>query len=459
MSDLQASKWRGDARVAEARRLLQAALAEHSGRIRGVRPADPARAEATAAMLARFGELRGGELYFPYIASGLGRGPYVELADGSVKLDFISGIGVHGLGHSHPDWLDAAFDAALADTCMQGNLQQGEISIRFLDHLLALAGADGSELAHGVLTTSGAMANENALKLAFHRRHPADRVLAFEHAFAGRTLALAQITDRPAYRSGLPSTLAVDYLPFFAADDPAGSIERTLATLTAHTDRHPGKHGAMIAELVQGEGGYFPGDAGFFRVLFTRLRELGVSVIVDEIQTVSRTTKPFAYQYFGLGDLVDIVAVGKVTQTCATLYRADHRPPRGLISQTFTGSSGSMTAGLAVIECMATGDWGDRVARLERRFHDGLAAISERHPGRLRGPFGIGSMVAFTPLDGSRDAATRTVHALFAAGLMGFPAGHDPARVRFLPPVGCTDPAHIDEALEIIERVLGELEG
>ena len=62
------------------------------------------------------------------------------------------------------------------------------------------------------------MANENALKAAFQKRFPANRVLAFEHGFAGRTLALSQVTDKPAYRKGLPETLAVDHIPFF---DPA----------------------------------------------------------------------------------------------------------------------------------------------------------------------------------------------------------------------------------------------
>ncbi len=62
--------------------------------------------------------------YFPYLASGLGNGPWVELADGSVKLDFISGIGVYGLGHSDPAMVDASVAGAIEDVVMQGNLQQ-----------------------------------------------------------------------------------------------------------------------------------------------------------------------------------------------------------------------------------------------------------------------------------------------------------------------------------------------
>ena len=83
-------------------------------------------------MLQKFGDIRGGTLYFPYLGSGIGRGPLVELADGSVKYDMISGIGVHYLGHSHPALIAASIDAAIRDTIMQGNLQQNVESVRSL---------------------------------------------------------------------------------------------------------------------------------------------------------------------------------------------------------------------------------------------------------------------------------------------------------------------------------------
>jgi 4-aminobutyrate aminotransferase-like enzyme len=106
------------------------------------------------------------------------------------------------------------------------------------------------------------MANENALKIAFQKNAPASRVLAFEGGFCGRTLALSQITDRPAYRDGLPPTLAVDYVPFFDPGDPPGSTDRALGALRSHLSRHPAQHAAMVLELVLGEGGFYPGDRG-----------------------------------------------------------------------------------------------------------------------------------------------------------------------------------------------------
>ena len=66
-------------------------------------------------------------------------------------------------------------------------------------------------------------------------------------------------------------------------------------------------------------------------------------------------------------------------------------------------------------------------------------------------------MLALTPGDGSAGAATDLVHALFAAGLMSFVAGHNPARVRFLPPPAVTTHEHIDIAIEIMDRVFASL--
>ncbi|MBI5445309.1 MAG: aminotransferase class III-fold pyridoxal phosphate-dependent enzyme, partial [Deltaproteobacteria bacterium] len=203
MEKLLAEAFAADPRVAKARKLVLEALHDHQAGLTGPRPPDAQRAEQYARLLGRFEELRAGRLYFPYLASGFGRGCLVELADGSVKYDMISGIGVHHFGHGAPALLDAALGAALQDVVMLGNLQQGREPIHLAELLLRTANRGGGRLAHCFFTTSGAMANENALKIAFHARRPAPRVLAFEGCFLGRTLTLAQITDKPGFRMGL----------------------------------------------------------------------------------------------------------------------------------------------------------------------------------------------------------------------------------------------------------------
>lgn len=452
-----AAALRQDPRVIEARRLLHAALADHQAALESVRPADVERIECYGKALEQFAHYRGSNLYFPYLGSGIGRGALVELDDGSVKYDMIGGIGVHYFGHSHRRLIDAALDAALADTVMQGNLQQNTESAELAAALLALATGSGGNLEHCFLTTSGAMANENALKLAFCRRHPADRVLAFSGGFCGRTLALAQVTDKAAYRTGLPTTLAVDYVPFFNTEAPERSTTMALRALHAHFQRYPGRHAAMIIELILGEGGYYPGQREFFVALMQLLHEHEVTVIVDEIQSFGRTTEPFAFSHFGLQSLVDVVTVGKMSQVCATLFDADHRPPPGLVSQTFTASTSAILAAKQICAMMQEpGLFGPdgRIARLSARFVDRLQAIESRHPDWISGPYGFGAMIAFTPLDGSPETAKRLVHALFDAGVIGFVAGSNPARVRFLPPMPVLQEYEVDRVSELLEESL-----
>lgn len=454
---LAAQRLQHDPRLEQAKQLIQAAVAEHQSGITKVLPADPKLAADYQTLLDEFGTLRGGSLYFPYLGSGIGNGPYVELADGSVKLDLITGIGVHGFGHSHPLLIAAGIEAAISDTVMQGNLQQNTNSCQFTKLLVDTACETGAELRHCFLSTSGAMANENALKMAYQKNHPANRIIAFSHCFAGRTLALAQVTDKAKYRVGMPDTIAVDYIPFFKHDDPARSTRSAVNHFRYHLDRNPGKYAALWLELVQGEGGYYAGDTNFFNAIIAVAKENNIAVIADEVQTFCRTTRPYAFQHFGLDQQIDIVTIGKISQVCATLFTETYKPQPGLISQTFTGSTFSIVAGEAILQGLIDrGNFGvnGNSQRLHNHFVAGLKKIADKYPGSISGPFGIGGMVAFTPLDGSAQAAKKVVDEMYTAGLMSFMAGGDPSRVRFLLPLGCVEESHIDEACRIIDGVI-----
>ncbi len=449
-----------DPRVAQARDLLASALQQQRAKIDGIRPPIPALVEPYQAKLARLATARGGATYFPYISSGLGNGPLVQLGDGSVKLDFIVGIGVHGMGHSDPKMLQATIDAALEDTVMQGNLQHDESSLLMCEKLIELARQQGAPLDHCLLSTSGAMANENSLKIAFHHRAPASRVICIDNCFAGRTLALAALTDRPAYRSGLPATLDVDYITMFHPRDPEGTSRSALDGLHRLLDRYPGQHACLWLELVAGEGGYYPGTAEYFQSLCRACRERGVLVIFDEVQTFSRLSRPFAFQHFGLDEYADIVTLGKITQVCATLFGAALKPKGPILSQTFTASTASIRCGLSVLDhlqskgCFGDDGWN---MRRHRYFRSRLEGIAAKYPGRLSGPYGEGMMIAFTPGDGSEETAKKVLTRLYDEGLMGFVAGSNPTRLRFLPPPGVTEESHIDLACDCIERVVRTL--
>ncbi len=468
MRELVAAALALDPRVVEATRLLLEAVQSHQKRLVGPMPADPDRRIVYEDALKRLADGRGSSLFYPYLGSGAGHGALVELADGSVKYDFITGIGVHYFGHGHPELIRAGIEAALGNTLMQGNLQQNVNTLDLVDLLLRGVKRGGSRLEHVFLTSSGAMANENALKMLFQKRAPACRVLAFEGCFMGRTLALSQITDKAAYREGLPSLLAVDYVPFFDPEDPTGSQARAVAALKRHLDRHPGQHASMCFELVQGEGGFHVGEAGFFRALMEVCREQGILVMVDEIQTFGRTPELFAYQYFGLDEFPDVVTIGKLSQVCATFFTDAMKPKPGLVSQTFTASTAAILTGRWIVGTLLKGDSkGDnqddffgpkgRVMRLHTRFAAGLKRLEEKHPDKVRGPFGLGAMVAFTAFGGDGEKATAFVKRLFNNGVIAFTAGSKPVRVRFLMPVGAVEEEDIDRVLGIVEKTIEEI--
>ena len=459
-SILASEKLKSDPRLQQAKQLILDAVAEHQAELNEVRAPHPDLAASYEETLQAFGSIRNGNLYFPYLSSGLGNGPFVELGDGSVKLDFITGIGVHGYGHSHPLLVEAAVDSAASDTVMQGNLQQNHESYELVKLLTETANESGAKLKHCFLTTSGAMANENSLKLAFQNNHPANRVIAFSHCFAGRTLALAQVTDKAKYRVGLPDTIAVDYIPFYDESNPERSTEIAVNHLQYLCDRHPGKYAALWMELIQGEGGYYPGSTPFFKALCEVAKKNKICVIADEVQTFCRTTRPYAFQHFELDQDVDVVTIGKISQVCATLFTDEYSFKPGLISQTFTGSTMGINSAIAIVNgLIKNGNFGvdGKNQQLHNYFVAGLKKVGEKHPGAIAGPHGCGGMVALTPLDGSAEAAAAFAKRLFAAGLMSFMAGGNPSRVRFLMPLGCTENSHIDMACDIIDGVLSEI--
>jgi len=314
-----------------------------------------------------------------------------------------------------------------------------------------------SGMDHCFLTSTGAMANENAFKICMQKRGGASRILAFERCFLGRTITMSQVTDKPQFREGLPLTQPVDYIPFYDADNPEESTKKALDALRKALERYPGQHCAMSFELIQGEGGFNVGNARFFKTLMEILKDHEVPVIADEVQTFGRTSEPFAFQHFGLEEYVDVATIGKLSQACATLYKSHMRPNPGLLSQTFTTSATAIRASKLIIQNMIEqgyfGPEGRNMA-LHRHFVQRLEGIRSRHPELVRGPYGIGGMIAFTPLGGDLQKVLNFVKRLFEAGVMSFIAGRHPFKCRFLIPLLATEFEDIDKAVNIIEKTL-----
>jgi 4-aminobutyrate aminotransferase-like enzyme len=403
-------------------------------------------------ILKQVARLRGRPLLFPTFAAGLGRGARMTLADGRVLLDFVGGIGVQGLGHGDRDLLETAVAAAAGDLVFQGHLTPGPEYLHLSRSLLRHA---GGRLKHAWLSVAGATANENALKMIYQRRHPADRLLAFEGNFAGRTLAMAEITDKAAFREGLPLQGNVLYVPFFDPKDP-DSIQESVAALDAHLRRHPERIAGMLFELVQGEGGVNTAPREFFVALMERCREHEVAVWVDEVQTFGRTGELFAFRTLELEDYVDVVTVGKMIQGSAVLFTRSYNPRPGLVAGTFAGSSVGMAVGARLIERLEEGGYlgpSGRIAVLGRRIQRRFDSLAKRMPRAVGPRSGIGAMHAFVPFDGSPGAARSVLRLAFEEGLLLFSAGSDPTKVRMLPPVNATD-EELEAAFAMLEKAL-----
>ena len=431
--------------VREAAERLIDAVAEESAE-RALSP------QAYARAVRETGRLRGSPLHFPLLTAGAGRGARVRLADGRMLLDFIGGIGVYAFGHSDRDLLGAAVAAAATDAVFQGHLAPGAEYLRLSRALVKQA---GPRLKHAWLSISGAMANENALKMILQKHSPADRLVVFRGAFAGRTTTLAEITDRPRYREGLPLRGNVLHVPFYDPSHP-DSTKRSLRALDRHLKRYPGRIAAMLFELVQGEGGFNLAPREFFVSLMERCRKAKLAVWVDEAQTFARTGELFAFRTFELDEYVDVVTVGKILQGSATLFTGQYKPKPGLIAGTYAGASVGMAVGARIIERMSEEGYlgpEGRIAVLARRVEQRFLSLEKRLPRAVGQRSGIGAMQAFVPFDGSPELVDAVIHRAFEEGLLVFGTGERPMKLRMLLPVNTTD-EELEVGFAILEKAL-----
>lgn len=405
----------------------------------------------------QFGELRGRPLFYPYVGTGAGKGAYVELEDGSVKQDLINGIGIHILGHSHPKILEAGVKGALSDIMIQGNLQANNEYGELMDRLIGIASRN-SRLKYAWITTSGSMANENALKSCRQKKSPAKKIIAMKSAFAGRTTMMAEVTDNDSMRVGLPRYNEVLRVPFYDESDPE-STQKSLEVLKQHIAENKGDICAFMFEIMQGEGGYRYAPKEFFVPLFEECRKEGIAIWADEIQTFCRTGEFFAFDTIGIGEYIDVCTVAKTAQVAATLYTEEINPKPGLIAGTFSGSTPALRAGIAVLDELSEGYMGadGKIAKIHYEFVEMLNHLNETTcKGLLRDAGGLGLMVAVTPLDGSKEKMIALLKVLYKNGLITFGCGHGPHRLRFLIPA-CMTSEDIKVAGEIIEKSVLEM--
>ncbi len=398
-----------------------------------VKASDPKRRTFYESQIKKIEQKRGRGMLYPYLGSGFGKGVYVELMDGSVKMDLLGGIGVQIFGHSHPDLLKVNRKASLSDITMQGHLLVNQEYLKLNEKLVALA-SKNSQLQYVWLTTSGSMANENALKMARQKNFPRKKILAFQKAFAGRTGLMSEITDNPAIKEGLPSYNEVLRLPFYDSKQPTKSLQ----VLDSYLEKEERNICVFICEVILGEGGYQSAPPEFFISLFEKCRKQKIAIWIDEVQTFCRTGTFFAFEKWGLGPYVDLCTIGKSLQLAATFFTPEYNPRPGLVAGTFSASTSALSSAFTILEQMEKHYIGEKgkIVQTERLLKKMLENLKEKKLIQDYNVFGL--MMAFTLKDSSKENTLYFLQKLFQSGVIGLACGRDPYRVRFLVPAVIT---------------------
>ncbi len=402
---------------------------------------------------------------YPLVAAR-GEGAIVEDVDGNRFLDFNAGIAVVATGHCHPWVVEAIQQQAARLIHMSGTDFYYEELVLLAEKLAAIApGGAPRRVAFG---NSGAEAIECAIKVA--RYHTGrDQFIAFLGAFHGRTMGALSLTARKAVqRRGfgplMPGVFHTPYpycyrCPFGRTPDTcavecAKAVERLLATVAPAEEV-----AAIVAEPVQGEGGYIVPPRKFFDELRRIAGEHGILLILDEVQSgMGRTGKMWAAEHFGLVPDIFTVAKGIASgmPLGATVARADIMTwPPGAHASTFGGNPVSCAAALATIELLETG-LVENAAVMGAYLMDRMRDWPRRFPhvGEVRG---LGLMIGIELVEDqkTREPAAalrdRIETEAFRRGLLVLGAGD--STLRLSPPL-TVNRGQCDCALEILEECL-----
>ncbi|WP_298040327.1 acetylornithine transaminase [uncultured Microbacterium sp.] len=214
-----------------------------------------------------------------------GEGSYLWDGEGNRHLDFLAGIAVTSLGHSHPAFVEAVSSQAAVLTHVSNYFATPpQLALAARLKRLAGAGIEGRVF----FSNSGAEANEAAFKLArLHGGAERPRIIALEQAFHGRTMGSLALTAKKAYRA-----------PF---EPMPGGVEHIPATIEALEAAMDDRVAAVFVEPVQGEAGVVELPEGYLAAARALTLEHGALLIVDEIQTgAGRTGAWFGFSHEGI---------------------------------------------------------------------------------------------------------------------------------------------------------------
>ena len=365
-----------------------------------------------------------------------GEGAWLITADQRRFLDFGAGIATSSLGHGHPHLTQAIAEQA-GRVMHVSNLYRVPQAERLAQRLVDASFADSV-----FFCNSGAEANEGMVKMLRRAmsqtgRPERWRMLCFDGAFHGRTLAMLSATGNPKYLAGFgPVVDGFDHVPF-------GNMNAVRDAITPET-------AGILVEPIQGEGGVRAAPLGFLRDLRAACDEWGIFLALDEVQCgMGRTGKLFAHEHAGI--VPDAVSAAKgiaggfpMGAILARESLARHLTP-GTHGTTFGGNPLAAAAGNAVLDVLLAPGFLDQVAARGARLRDGLQDLAHATPAVFNGVRGVGLMLGIE----CAVPNTELQEAAVAEGLLTVAAGQNV--LRLVPPLTLTE-QDCDEGIQRLRR-------
>ncbi len=393
--------------------------------------------------------------------------------DGRELIDFAGGIGVVNVGHAHPKVVAAIQDQAAKyiHTCFHVAMYEPYVDLA--KRLNELTPGDFHKMT--LLANSGAEAVENAVKIARHATgRPA--VIALDNGFHGRTLLTMTLTSKvKPYKLGFgPFAPEVYRMPnAYCYRCPFGLKYPSCGVACADYLEEffignvaPEETAAVIAEPIQGEGGFVTPPPEYFGKLQSICKKYGIVLIIDEVQSaMGRAGKLFAIEHWGIAP--DLVTTAKSLAgglpLSAVTGRAElmDEPHVGGLGGTFSGNPLACRAALAVLEILLEDGLLARAAALGEKIRARFDALQRKFEiiGDVRGK---GPMLAIelvrdrekkTP---ATDETKKLVKVCYEKGLVLISCGNYGNVIRTLMPLVITD-EQLDRGFAILEEGLREV--
>ena len=376
------------------------------------------------------------------LAFARGEGAWLISTTNERYLDFSGGVAVNVLGHAHPRLL-AALNEQAQKVWHVSNLYRVPEAERLADRLCAASFADLV-----FFCNSGAEAMECSIKVA-RKHHAASghpdryRIITFEGAFHGRTLATLAAGGNKKYLDGFgPVAEGFDQVPFGDLE----AVKRTIGPATA----------AILIEPIMGEGGVRVVPNQFLQRLRGLCDEHGLLLMFDEVQAgVGRTGRFFAYERTGVKP--DILALAKglgggfPVGACLATADAGKGMTPGTHGSTFGGNPLAMAVGNAVVDVLLAPGFLEGVRKKALLMRQRLAEVHDRHGDVIAEVRGEGLLLGLRTNIPNGDL----VDALRAEHVLAVAAGDNV--VRLLPPLVISE-SEISEGMERLDRAASAIE-